>query len=290
MCLLREKKFMLDFKYKTRKGGATCTIFVPYDCGNNCPFCINKLEYKNHKNFSVEKICESILVMHEITPYCDFVFTGGEPLANLHQLQKMIDTISPTHKIYINTSLPIPHHRNMDDLVEFTVRNKERITCMNVSRHLSGFVKETTDNIFSKMAVPVRINCVLYGTFTADDLINYVNRFSSYNVSIQFRKDYTITTPENLYDEQGDDILGTLLKTFCYVGMHGVRMRCGYQFMCDNMKAVYHKTLPYSTIKENGYHILYDIIIKQTGEIHSDWDGTPLDIEKYRNVEYEVYQ
>jgi hypothetical protein len=37
-------------------------------------------------------------------------------------------------------------------------------------------------------------------------------------------------------------------------------------------------------------NILYDIIIKQTGEIHSDWDGTPLDIEKYRDVEYEAYK
>lgn len=28
--------------YKTREGGATVTVFVPYDCQNNCPFCINK--------------------------------------------------------------------------------------------------------------------------------------------------------------------------------------------------------------------------------------------------------
>ena len=31
--------------YKTREGGATVTIFVPYDCKNHCPFCINKGEY-----------------------------------------------------------------------------------------------------------------------------------------------------------------------------------------------------------------------------------------------------
>ena len=30
--------------YKTREGGATVTVFVPYDCNNNCPFCINKKE------------------------------------------------------------------------------------------------------------------------------------------------------------------------------------------------------------------------------------------------------
>ena len=26
--------------YKTREGGATVTVFVPYDCQNHCPFCI----------------------------------------------------------------------------------------------------------------------------------------------------------------------------------------------------------------------------------------------------------
>ena len=33
------------YPYKTREGGATVTVFVPYDCKNNCPFCINKEEY-----------------------------------------------------------------------------------------------------------------------------------------------------------------------------------------------------------------------------------------------------
>ena len=69
--------------YKTREGGATVTIFVPYDCKNHCPFCINKDEYADMTGFSAEKICESIDRMDKITPYCDFVFTGGEPFSNL---------------------------------------------------------------------------------------------------------------------------------------------------------------------------------------------------------------
>lgn len=46
--------------YMTREGGATVTVFVPYDCKNHCPFCINKQEYQNPEGFSVEKVCESI--------------------------------------------------------------------------------------------------------------------------------------------------------------------------------------------------------------------------------------
>ena len=56
----------------------------------------------------------------------------------------------------------------------------------------------------------------------------------------------------------------------------------------------YHKTLPYSTIAEaddNGdvYDILYDVLIKQNGDLHSDWDGTPLDVDAYRDAVFEPY-
>ena len=79
--------------YKTREGGATVTVFVPYDCNNHCPFCINKKEYADCSGFSLDAILRSIHTMDEITPRCDFVFTGGEPLADLGSLQKMLDAI-----------------------------------------------------------------------------------------------------------------------------------------------------------------------------------------------------
>lgn len=37
------------------------------------------------------------------------------------------------------------------------------------------------------------------------------------------------------------------------------------------------------------YDILYDILIKQNGDIHSDWDGTLLDVDAYEKVVYEPY-
>ena len=203
--------------YKTREGGATVTIFVPYDCRNHCPFCVNKQEYAHAEGFSVEAILKSIAVMDEITPRCDFVFTGGEPFANLKALQRMLDAIPTTHKVYINTTFPV-----------------------------------------------------------------------------QFRYDYTETTPENLYQEEGDKILADLKKRFTYKGLDGCRMRNGYHFDYKGLHMTYHKTLPYSTIVETGddgvtYDILYDILIKQTGEIHSDWTGVKLDVDAYRKVVYEPY-
>ena len=83
----------MDHPYKTRVGGATVTVFVPYDCRNHCPFCIHKQEYANCTGFSVDKIIESIHTLDAITPACDFVFTGGEPFANLDSLQRMLDAM-----------------------------------------------------------------------------------------------------------------------------------------------------------------------------------------------------
>ncbi|MBE6914010.1 MAG: 4Fe-4S cluster-binding domain-containing protein, partial [Ruminococcaceae bacterium] len=126
--------------YKTREGGATVTIFVPYDCNNHCPFCINKQEYADTSSFSLERICESIRTMDAITPRCDFVFTGGEPMANLESLQVMLDCIPATHRIFINTTLPVMHSYTEDEVVAFLNRNKDKLTCVNVSRHLFPFV------------------------------------------------------------------------------------------------------------------------------------------------------
>ena len=282
--------------YKTRAGGATVTIFVPYDCHNHCPFCINKGEYADLTGFSAEKICQSIDRMDAITPECDFVFTGGEPFADLTALQTMLDHIPTTHKVYINTTLPVSECTSEDDIVAFTQRNQHKISCINVSRHMQKYVVESNDGLLSRLAVPFRINCVLYRDYPKADLVPYMERFRKIpGANIQFRFDYTATTPENLYDESSDVILHDLKKLSRYTGLDGCRMRCGFHFDYKGMELTYHKTLPYSTIVERDdtdgetYDILYDILIKQTGAVHSDWDGTKLDLDAYEKVVFEPY-
>ena len=284
------------YPYKTREGGATVTVFAPYDCKNNCPFCINKKEYACMDGFSVEKICESIAVMDAITPRCDFVFTGGEPLADLSALQIMLDKIPNTHKIYINTTLPVSDLQPEEEILRFTHKNADKITCMNISRHMQHYVQESNDSLLPRLGVPFRINCVLYKNYPKKDMIPYLERFRAVpGANIQFRFDYTETTPENLYDREHDAILADLNNVARYTGLDGCRMRCGFHFDYKGMELTYHKTLPYSTIIERDpedgitYAILYDILIKQTGVIHGDWDGTLLDVEAYRKVKYEPY-
>lgn len=284
---------MSNNPYKTREGGATVTVFVPYDCHNNCPFCINKEEYGDMSGFSLQKICDSIDTMDAITPYCDFVFTGGEPFANLESLQILLDKVPSTHKIFINTTFPVFNDRKPEDMLAFCEKNKDKITCINISRHLVKYVEESDDELLARIPVNTRINCVLYKDYPREKLTEYMDRFNQYRIPIQFRFDYTDTTPENLYDEENDKILQDL-KEFCeYTGLDGCRMRCGFHFNYKDLKLTYHKTLPYSTIVENDgeqtYDILYDILIKQNGDIHGDWDGKILDVEKYRNATFEPY-
>ena len=282
--------------YKTREGGATVTIFAPYDCKNHCPFCINKGEYADMTGFSLEKICESIRRMDSITPYCDFVFTGVEPFADIEKLQIMLDQIPTTHKVYINTTLPVSEHQSEDDILAFVERNKHKITCINVSRHMQRYVVESNDDLLRRLPVRFRINCVLYKNYPAEGLVPYMERFLQVpGASIQFRFDYTATTPDNLYEEKGDKILADLKNVAAYTGLDGCRMRNGFHFEYKGMELTYHKTLPYSTIVETDpadgvtYDILYDILIKQTGAIHSDWTGVELDVDAYEKVVYEPY-
>ncbi|MCI2057972.1 MAG: 4Fe-4S cluster-binding domain-containing protein [Oscillibacter sp.] len=286
----------MKYPYKTRVGGATVTVFVPYDCGNHCPFCINKGEYADLTGFSVDAICKSITQMDALTPACDFVFTGGEPLANLPSLQRMLDCVPATHKIYINTTLPVSEHCSQEDLLAFAARNRGKITCINVSRHLQHYVQESNDELLSRLPVPFRVNCVLYRDYPAERLIPYLERFRKIpGAAVQFRFDYTATTPENLYRRSGDRILDDLSRVARYTGLEGCRMRCGFHFDYRGMALTYHKTLPYSTMVERDpvtgvtYAILYDILIKQNGELHADWDGTPLDPEAYRAAVFEPY-
>ena len=222
------------------------------------------------------------------------MFTGGEPLADLDALQQMLDAIPSTHKVYINTTFPVQEHTTLDEMVAFTERNKDKITCMNISRHLQKYVEESPDEVLGRIACRTRINCVLYKRYPADKLPAYVERFLPYGIPVQFRYDYTETTPENLYDEEHDQILHDLRRLFTYKGLDGCRMRNGFHFEYKGLHLTYHKTLPYSTIVEKGddgvtYDILYDVLIKQNGEIHSDWTGVKMDVDAYRKVVYEPY-
>ena len=144
--------------YKTREGGATVTVFVPYDCNNHCPFCINKKEYADCSGFSLDAILRSIHTMDEITPRCDFVFTGGEPLADLGSLQKMLDAIPNTHRIFINTTFPVQQKYSADEMIAFTSQLAHIVSGAYVKNPLSARHKGFSAGSFLDMTRVARLS------------------------------------------------------------------------------------------------------------------------------------
>ena len=60
--------------------------------------------------------------------------------------------------------------------------------------------------LLTRLPVPFRINCVLYKDYPEENLIPFIERFRKLpGANIQFRFDYTATTPENLYEPGGQD-------------------------------------------------------------------------------------
>ena len=239
----------MSHPYKTRSGGATVTIFVPYDCRNHCPFCINKKEYADCTGFSVEAILRSIAVMDAITPECDFVFTGGEPFAQLGDLQRMLDAVPGTHKVYINTTFPVQPGCSAEEMIDFTRRNADKITCINVSRHLQRYVEESPDEVVAAIATPKRINCVLYKNYPADKLTEYVERWRKYNIPIQFRYDYTETTPRTWVRRSTTKFCRTSKNSSPIRDSTAAdAQRLPFRSTRSGLHMTYHKNAAYSTI------------------------------------------
>jgi hypothetical protein len=92
----------------------------------------------------------------------------------------MLDEIPTTHKVYINTTLPVSKTVSEEDIIAFTEKNKDKITCINVSRHMQHYVQESNDGLLAKLAVPFRINCVLYKQYPKDGIVPYLERLEKF--------------------------------------------------------------------------------------------------------------
>lgn len=280
--------------------GATATIFVPYDCNNNCPFCVNKRDYKEkYKEKSLEKVIDSMCEIDSITPNCDFVFTGGEPFADIDALYEMLKLIvifncikGHHHRIFINSTLP--------NFNEFETRMqayhllnvyKENITGINVSRHLLPYVKECNDFILTdirqRFGINIRINTVVYNEKELTRLPAHLERFKDFDV--QVREDYTKCTLENLNDLSTGILprvlkeMGTTLDESNFLFRNDFRWNYLLQSRDNGTRVTIHRTLPYSTIKYGEDEEINDIIIEPNGRILTDWNdyGHELDLMEY---------
>ena len=281
------------------KNGATITILVPYDCNNNCPFCVNKADYREkYKNKDINKVIKNMIKLDSITPNCDYVFSGGEPFANFESLKVLLETVRKLnekgshHKLFINTTFPAFTPDEIKKALEICESYKDVITGLNISRHLRKYVRECPDDVLyalKNMGMSIRINTVVYNN---DDLVNldaHLERFKDFQ--IQIREDYTKCKIESLHDYfEKDGLLQSVLRTMHlefddknFLFRNDFRWNYILQTKENGKTITLHRTLPYSVIKIGDSEEINDIIIEPTGLVATDWNdyGHEIDFDEY---------
>lgn len=268
------------------------TVFVPWDCSNHCAFCSSKIEYQRKDGKTLDEKMELIIKTikkFNKTNINEVVFTGGEPLADITKLQKLIDVVSKTKKIYINTTFPCVNRFQASKIATF-INDNDKIKGISISRHQTTFNDD--EKMFSKNILkdrwlslikkPVRINCVV------NDSTNYeafIRRFENApdNVLINFRANYLNITQNNLvsFHEKGISELFKINKLE-YLDTSGCSVcntnKFKYNYTDGNKRYIlYHRGINLSSIQLNSVCIVNDIIIKQTGDWYYDWDNKDTD-------------
>jgi len=254
------------------------TVYVPYDCPNNCEFCTSKQEYSRGSN--LENIKEQLKQVRK-SSINEVVFTGGEPMANCKTLLELISLVD-NKDVYINTSLIYPTFEMFCDLVNFT----KCIKGINISRHAVDFEHEnlsliSRDHFVNMINKPIKINVVIGENATSSYFKSVLKRWGYYDVKVSFRADFNKTTPEELHN-LGDVTLQELLKFGEFVD----RKYCD---VCDttlmkreNQLYEYHRGLETTSIKLGNSIIVNDIIIFPDGEMCYDWNRKSKGIQEMK--------
>lgn len=255
------------------------TVMVPFDCPNNCPFCESKKEYaKNRPSLDgVVNAVKHIFRDNNTLDIPEVVITGGEPMANILALRKIINAIPSDKDIYINTTC-IRH--NFDEFVAL-VNSDPQIKGVNISRHSTTYEEDcktlhgiVPDEWLSKFEKSVRINCVIKDRKNSF-FRSVISRWEGKGVELSFREDFNEMTEEELHNPYSHSLP--------YVAT--VKEYLGHTFckVCDTtsfrshrgMVIRYHKGLKNTFINlGNDKYEINDIIIRQDGQIFCDWDFT----------------
>lgn len=296
------------------------TVYVPYDCANNCKFCPSKAMYKKYKMADVESMKESIKKIASSKEIKDVVFTGGEPQYNMKLLRELVSAVPASKDIYINTTLP---EKNLYEFVDF-VNTYKQIKGVNISRHDISIEEDRkilnnvcSDDVIKFFNKPVKINVVLSNAINSvafeagleNFILKVCKRWEKFdNVTVCFREDYT-TMDEDFLHKLKNDTTKIFLDNMEYSGhsfcevcdtMHFVYTSelnedtdDDFDFSDDlnKINVSYHRGLEHSCVKIDERNlIINDIIIFPDGTIGYDWDKKTekieevLDVLKVKNV------
>lgn len=257
-------------EYIVGRNNLACTIFVPYDCNNNCPFCTSKWMYRNSgMEINLDKVLEAISYAKG-SPIREFVITGGEPFANLELLKKIVDACDRT--VFINTTLP---KKNLDAVIDY-INSEEKIEGINISRQFGNLNKlysyvATPEDIL-KIKKPIRIN-VMRTENWLDHLDSFMDTWIlNRHVLLNLREDYRYITKENL--KVRNDIVDYLASKFVYLGGGGCMVCNGETFVDPSTSKFihYHRGIEHSCVRYENKTYINDIIIRPDGKVFDDWD------------------
>ena len=264
-------------KFVSGRNNLSVTVMVPFDCPNNCPFCESKKEYTKNRP-SLDGVINAVKhIFHDnnTLDIPEVVITGGEPMANILALCKIINAIPFDKDIYINTTCV---RRNFDEFVAL-VNSNPQIKGINISRHATTYEEDcktlhgiAPDEWLSKFEKPVRINCVIKDRKNSF-FRSVISRWEGKGVELSFREDFNTMTAEELHNPYSHS-LPYVAAVKEYLGHTQCKVCDTTTFRsAKGMIIRYHKGIKNTLIYlgDDRYEI-NDIIVRQDGQIFVDWD------------------
>lgn len=247
--------------YLAGRSNLACTIFVPYDCNNHCPFCTSKLMYRDIQ-FNLEKVLERIKLVNACNAVTEYVITGGEPIANLDILKQIVSVC--TKKVYINTTLP--NQKDLNQVIRY-INYENKIKGVSISRHMDFKFPNVADkDTIRTIKKPVRINTVISDI---QKIESFINEWMDYGL-INLREDYRKIDTTTL--KSWTEVSKLLMSRYTYRGTNSCLV-CNSEFFGDeNYLICYHRGLEKSAIELDNKIYINDIIIHPDGNIYYDWD------------------
>lgn len=258
-------------EYIAGRSNLACTIFVPYDCDNKCPFCTSKWIYRNSGiKMDVEEIIKTVNIVNKSRVISEFVITGGEPFANIEVLKRIVDACKKN--VYINTTLP---NQDIDKVIQY-INTEDKIKGVNISRqfgklnNLYKFISGPEDIL--KLRKPIRIN-VLRTEDWLQNLDEFLNTWIlNKHILLNLRENYRYVTKENL--KTRNEVVDYLANRFVYIGGGGCLVCNGETFVNPETDQFihYHRGIEHSCVRYENRTYINDLIIRPDGKVFDDWD------------------
>lgn len=265
------------------------TVYVPWNCTNNCHFCSSKEDYTRIKS-DFKRLKQSLMLIRDsILPIV--VFTGGEPSADVEKLRELLSIVS-NKVVFINTSLPKQNSKEFIELVNTT----DCVKSISISRHCHTYEEDSQilrniveDDVIATIKKPVRINVVSQGedSFSIPSVQKYVSRWSKIaqmkggpnTLVLNLRGNYVTQELSELHQMAGNKVVCDLASeyfyqshTFCNVCDTCTFIKLDKDHK-DELVILYHRGVMTTSVQFASIVEVNDLIILQNGDICYDWDG-----------------